>query len=56
MAVKSGAPLATLFSAELAEAQTKYLSMRAMLRQTTSDLSARELFSSAPRAVKSLKK
>jgi membrane fusion protein, heavy metal efflux system len=31
IAVKSGAPLATLFSAELAEAQTKYLSMRAML-------------------------
>lgn len=29
--VKRGAPLATLFSAELAEAQTKYLSMRAML-------------------------
>jgi membrane fusion protein, heavy metal efflux system len=31
MAVKGGAPLATLFSAELADAQTKYLSMRAML-------------------------
>jgi cobalt-zinc-cadmium efflux system membrane fusion protein len=31
MAIKSGAPLATLFSAELAEFQTKYLSMRAML-------------------------
>lgn len=30
-AVKRGAPLATLFSAELADAQTKYLSMRAML-------------------------
>ena len=30
-AVKPGAPLATLFSAELADAQTKYLSMRAML-------------------------
>ncbi len=30
-AVKRGAPLATLFSAELAEAQTKYLSMKAML-------------------------
>jgi cobalt-zinc-cadmium efflux system membrane fusion protein len=30
-AVKRGAPLATLFSPELAEAQTKYLSMRAML-------------------------
>ena len=30
-AVKRGAPLATLFSTELAEAQTKYLSMRAML-------------------------
>ena len=30
-AVKRGAPLATLFSSELAEAQTKYLSMRAML-------------------------
>jgi RND family efflux transporter MFP subunit len=29
--VKRGAPLATVFSAELAEAQTKYLSMRAML-------------------------
>jgi membrane fusion protein, heavy metal efflux system len=29
--VKRGAPLATLFSSELAEAQTKYLSMRAML-------------------------
>jgi cobalt-zinc-cadmium efflux system membrane fusion protein len=29
-AVKRGAPLATLFSAELAEAQTRYLSMRAM--------------------------
>jgi cobalt-zinc-cadmium efflux system membrane fusion protein len=29
--VKRGTPLATLFSAELAEAQTKYLSMRAML-------------------------
>lgn len=29
--VKRGAPLATLFSAELAETQTKYLSMRAML-------------------------
>lgn len=30
-AVKRGAPLATLFSAELAEAQTKYLSMTAMI-------------------------
>jgi cobalt-zinc-cadmium efflux system membrane fusion protein len=30
-AVKRGIPLATLFSAELADAQTKYLSMRAML-------------------------
>ena len=30
-AVKSGAPLLTLFSSELAEAQTKYLSMQAML-------------------------
>jgi len=30
-AVKRGAPLATLFSPELAEAQTRYLSMRAML-------------------------
>src|SRR2546425_3481195 len=30
-AVKRGAPLATLFSPELAETQTKYLSMRAML-------------------------
>jgi cobalt-zinc-cadmium efflux system membrane fusion protein len=30
-AVKQGAPLATLFSAELADAQTKYLSMRAVL-------------------------
>jgi membrane fusion protein, heavy metal efflux system len=30
-AAKPGAPLATLFSAELADAQTKYLSMRAML-------------------------
>ena len=30
-AVKRGAPLATVFSVELAEAQTKYLSMRAML-------------------------
>jgi membrane fusion protein, heavy metal efflux system len=30
-AVKRGAPLATLFSSELAEAQTKYLSMKAML-------------------------
>ena len=30
-AVKRGAPLATVFSAELAEVQTKYLSMRAML-------------------------
>jgi RND family efflux transporter MFP subunit len=30
-AVSRGAPLATLFSAELAEAQTKYLSMTAML-------------------------
>jgi len=30
-AVKRGAPLATLFSPELAEAQTKYLSIRAML-------------------------
>jgi membrane fusion protein, heavy metal efflux system len=30
-AVKRGAPLATLFSNELAEAQTKYLSMKAML-------------------------
>lgn len=30
-AVRQGAPLATLFSAELADAQTKYLSMRAML-------------------------
>jgi cobalt-zinc-cadmium efflux system membrane fusion protein len=30
-AVKQGTPLATLFSAELADAQTKYLSMRAML-------------------------
>ena len=30
-AVRRGAPLATLFSPELAEAQTKYLSMRAML-------------------------
>jgi membrane fusion protein, heavy metal efflux system len=30
-AVKPGVPLATLFSAELADAQTKYLSMRAML-------------------------
>jgi RND family efflux transporter MFP subunit len=29
--VKRGAPLATLFSAELADAQTKYLSMRAMV-------------------------
>jgi RND family efflux transporter MFP subunit len=29
--VKRGAPLATLFSPELADAQTKYLSMRAML-------------------------
>lgn len=29
--VKRGAPLATLFSTELVEAQTKYLSMRAML-------------------------
>jgi cobalt-zinc-cadmium efflux system membrane fusion protein len=29
--VKESAPLATLFSAELADAQTKYLSMRAML-------------------------
>ena len=29
--VKRGAPLATLFSTELAEAQTKYLSMRALL-------------------------
>jgi RND family efflux transporter MFP subunit len=29
--VKRGAPLATLFSPELAEAQTKYLSMQAML-------------------------
>ena len=29
--VKRGTPLATLFSPELAEAQTKYLSMRAML-------------------------
>src|SRR5438132_8089646 len=29
--VKRGAPLVTLFSPELAEAQTKYLSMRAML-------------------------
>jgi RND family efflux transporter MFP subunit len=29
--VKRGVPLATLFSPELAEAQTKYLSMRAML-------------------------
>jgi RND family efflux transporter MFP subunit len=29
--VKSGAPLVTLFSTELADAQTKYLSMRAML-------------------------
>jgi len=29
--VKRGAPLATLFSTELAEVQTKYLSMRAML-------------------------
>src|SRR2546422_2946677 len=29
--VKRGAPLATLFSPELAEARTKYLSMRAML-------------------------
>ncbi|HEY5864643.1 MAG TPA: efflux RND transporter periplasmic adaptor subunit [Candidatus Tectomicrobia bacterium] len=29
--VKRGAPLATLFSPELAEVQTKYLSMRAML-------------------------
>jgi membrane fusion protein, heavy metal efflux system len=30
-AVKQGMPLATLFSAELADAQTKYLSMRAMV-------------------------
>jgi cobalt-zinc-cadmium efflux system membrane fusion protein len=30
-AVKQGAPLATLFSTELADAQTKYLSMRAVL-------------------------
>ena len=30
-AVKRGTPLATIFSAELADAQTKYLSMRAML-------------------------
>ena len=30
-AVKRGAPLATLFSAELADAQTKYLSMAAMV-------------------------
>ena len=30
-AVKRGAPLATLFSPDLAEAQRKYLSMRAML-------------------------
>ena len=30
-AVKRGSPLATLFSPELAEAQTKYFSMRAML-------------------------
>ena len=30
-AVKRGSPLATLFGPELAEAQTKYLSMRAML-------------------------
>src|SRR5687768_38384 len=30
-AVKRGAPLATVFSTELAEAQTKYLSMQAML-------------------------
>jgi len=30
-AVKQGTPLATLFSVELADAQTKYLSMRAML-------------------------
>lgn len=29
--VKRGAPLATLFSVELAEAQTKYLAMKAML-------------------------
>jgi multidrug efflux pump subunit AcrA (membrane-fusion protein) len=29
--VKRGAPLATVFSTELAEAQTKYLSMQAML-------------------------
>jgi RND family efflux transporter MFP subunit len=45
-AVKRGAPLATLFSAELAEAQTKYLSMKAMLaadhqkRQRTEQLVA----------------
>ena len=31
MTVKRGTPLATLFSAELADAQTKYLSMTAML-------------------------
>jgi membrane fusion protein, heavy metal efflux system len=31
IAVKQGTPLATLFSAELADAQTKYLSMRAVL-------------------------
>src|SRR5688572_20127473 len=30
-AVKRGAPLATIFSAELAEAQTKYLSAKAMV-------------------------
>lgn len=45
MAVKSGAPLATLFSAELADAQTKYLSMRAMLEADHQRLErTRELF------------
>jgi multidrug efflux pump subunit AcrA (membrane-fusion protein) len=39
--VKRGAPLATLFSSELAEAQTKYLSMRAMLAADHQKLHAR---------------
>jgi cobalt-zinc-cadmium efflux system membrane fusion protein len=46
MVVTRGAPLATLFSAELAEAQTKYLSMRAMSEADHQRLErTRELFS-----------
>ena len=39
-AVKRGASLATVFSVELAEAQTKYLSMRPILKPITKGFSA----------------